>query len=411
MDPTPQPASVPAVDHSLGEMEWQEEEKFSQESSEDQLKFSQESSEGVSDENSEEQVAGAAWGVRLRDPVMVSMCRLLKAISRSATQGAHDIKRSGYNRRNMDLLKTLFDRGYRISKEVERLYQDISAVIANEEGTDTGSAQGNYEHAAPVSCQKFGPVTILLLQKLLPAAKSVGVVFVEVESNGHLSIIVCGTCFRVGTKYVMTCKHVLDSTIKYLSENPGKAFVEFNFFEDPLSPFEQIRFLIQKEVPWHSDISDLDYCVLEFSIPDGQMAEVQTMLPALGPLVCDVKHSGTITLVGHPGGDPKVMDPSCPYPHPDIGVYLKHNPQPTGDFSQLIDQRRVTYCSVMGHGSSGAPGFDKEGNLVVMHARGYRPHGQNVEQGVKMTAIRDDMRNKCPELCEELFPTPQGAST
>ncbi|XP_066303108.1 serine protease FAM111A-like [Branchiostoma lanceolatum] len=397
MEDTQQP-----VDHNLGEMEWQEEEE--------QLKFSQESSEGASDESTE-QVAGAAWAGQLKDQDLVSVRKLLKDIARSAAEGATDIRWHGHNRHNMDLLKSLFDTCYKISKDIERLYKDIAAVIAQEEGTDTGSAQGNYNPAAPISCQKFGPITILLLHKLLVAAKSVGIIFVERESDHRLIVIPFGTCFRLGTKYVMTCKHVVDQMHEYISENPGDVRVEFNFCKDFSSTFEQRRFLITKRVPCFSDTNDLDYCVLEFSIRDSQTAEVQTELPALGHLVCDVEHSDTISLVGHPGGDHKAMDPNCPYPHPEVGVYLKLNPQPKGDFSQLNDPGRVTYSSVMGPGSSGAPGFDKGGNLVVMHARGYRPHDQNMEQGVKMTAIRDDLRNNHPDLCEELFPTTQSTST
>ncbi|XP_035687905.1 protein FAM111A-like [Branchiostoma floridae] len=394
MDATQQPASVPPVDHKLEGMECQEEE---------QLKFSQESSEGASDENTDSQGAGAAWDVHLRDPVLVSIQKLFEDISRSATEGANNIERRGHNRHNMDLLRSLLNRCSKLSQDIERLYKDIKEVIKEEEGTDTGSAQGNYNLPEPVSCQKFGPVTILLLQKLLPAARSVGIIFVEVQSGGRLSIFACGTCFRVGTKYVMTCKHVLDEIAN--KGPPENAFVEFNFLKD-FKTFKPIRFQFIKQVAL-SNIDDLDYCVLEFSIPADLTETVKTHLPALGTLVCDVEHSGTITLVGHPGGDPKVMDPNCPYPHPYVGVYRKLNPQP----SQLNDPRRVTYCSLMGLGSSGSPGFNEDGDLVVMHACRYRPHDQNIEQGVKMTAIRDDLRQRNPDLCEELFPTSRGLST
>ncbi|KAI8511433.1 hypothetical protein Bbelb_105330 [Branchiostoma belcheri] len=113
---------------------------------------------------------------------------------------------------------------------------------------------------------------------------------------------------------------------------------------------------------------DLDYSVLELDIPDSQFQMVQESRPGLGHLVQKLGKGQKVTLIGHPYGEPLSMDPNCPV------------------------------------GSSGSPAFDDNVHLVGMHTRGFPTDGPyQIEQMIRMTAIRAEVKLYQPDLCDDLF--------
>ena len=74
------------------------------------------------------------------------------------------------------------------------------------------------------------------------------------------------------------------------------------------------------------------------------------------------------------------------------------------------DPRRTLLRSSFTHGSSGSPGFNGHGRLVVMYTTGYPTeevrHGRpsTVEQAVNIAAIREQLASDRPHLVAELLP-------
>ncbi|XP_066296578.1 uncharacterized protein [Branchiostoma lanceolatum] len=238
-------------------------------------------------------------------------------------------------------------------------------------------------------------------------------------SVGVLASDACrlATCFRLGSKYVLTNKHVSQE----MAERGGASafFVIFNYKklsdldcnDQFVSDDSLIKFRVNRVV-CSCQNDDLDYSLLELDVPDDQSDKLP---PGLGHLIKETRDKTTVTIVGHPGVRPKKIDPSCPVVGPDhsIAVYLRFHPDP-----MVNNPNRDNYESVFAHGSSGSPGFDDEGNLVVMHACGYHLYDGSkteVQQGVKMVAIREDLkqrddlkrRDDLPaDFLEDLFPPP-----
>ncbi|KAI8519741.1 hypothetical protein Bbelb_029980 [Branchiostoma belcheri] len=121
---------------------------------------------------------------------------------------------------------------------------------------------------------------------------------------------------------------------------------------------------------------------------------------------------GVVIVVGHPAGQRKRVD-FCPIAVVDqnFEVHVRNVrgiPDNPADFPGQVAGRANYHTSSMFHGSSGSPGFDKSGNLVVMHTRGFFPYSNSpsiVEQGVLMTSIREHVRRTFGnDRCGEMFP-------
>ncbi|XP_035698175.1 uncharacterized protein LOC118431163 isoform X4 [Branchiostoma floridae] len=248
-------------------------------------------------------------------------------------------------------------------------------------------------------CSANPGIRISLMEKCCELGRSVGVL----KKNDHRY----GTCFLLCYNFALTNKHVIEEMAKV----GGDSYVEFSykFLQDP----DLFEFKV-KRVVCTSNGNDLDYSLLELDVPDDQSDRLP---PGLGHLIASSSKAKLVTIIGHPGGRPQEANICCPIVDPDhkniktIAVYLKFNPEPTGgaNYGMVDDPGRVTYRSVFGPGSSGSPGFDEEGKLIVMHTCGYplyKGSSSLVEQGVKMTAIRDDLEQRDDhDLSAELFPT------
>ncbi|KAI8516264.1 hypothetical protein Bbelb_048450 [Branchiostoma belcheri] len=140
---------------------------------------------------------------------------------------------------------------------------------------------------------------------------------------------------------------------------------------------------------------------------DDEVESTLDSLPFLGrflPLVED--HRKMVVVVGHPYGGDKMVDfchMAALERHHIIHVMFG-NPH----FPQEDARKPLYHTGVMFHGSSGSPGFDTQGNVVLMHTRGFFPEssGQSlIERGVRLTAIRDHASQTLePEVFREIFP-------
>ena len=143
------------------------------------------------------------------------------------------------------------------------------------------------------------------MEELTEIAKSVGAIF-TLDSAKQPSLF--GTCFRIGTVYIITNNHVIEEIEKQV---PIKdAFVDFNFKKADESHSE--RRYIERVVVRSGD---LDYAILE-------MKETADSLP---PCICShgcsimdpynsdwsKLHGSPLRLIGHPQGQPKQVDLRC----------------------------------------------------------------------------------------------------
>ncbi|XP_078596966.1 uncharacterized protein LOC144873459 [Branchiostoma floridae x Branchiostoma japonicum] len=292
---------------------------------------------------------------------------------------------------------TLRDLSTRISDSDEELYEGESGPGA------TSSSLSIFRDPKTIE--------LALVEYLLPLSKCVGIVMTEyflpeatVGANVDPTRITRthGTCFRLGSKYVLTNKHVADMVNLAKSEcGYCNASVVFNYYHKPPPvpiqfPIEQIKFTCR-------DL-DLDYSVLQLATPSLQFQEMLQNLPGLGHLVQRLERGQKVTLMGHPDGKPMSMDPSCPVESPLINWYEYVDNISKDEFNLLRHPARVPYRSTFSKGSSGSPVFNNMGHLVGIHTQGFPEKGPSqIEQMVRMTAIRAELKLHYPELCHDLF--------
>ncbi|XP_019615825.1 PREDICTED: uncharacterized protein LOC109463446 [Branchiostoma belcheri] len=231
------------------------------------------------------------------------------------------------------------------------------------------------------------------LEKLCKLACSAGIL---VKNNDRI----LGTCFRMGSRYVLTNKHVTEIADR------SDICAYFNY-KRPFRGGQDVGFKVARTVhissPQGEDIDELDYSLLELEVLPDQSDKLP---PGLGHKIERAVKKGTVTIIGHPGGRPKKVDTSCPVlvTNDTFAVCLKY-----GD-AMLNNPKRCNYKSSFDYGSSGSPGFDDDANLVVMHACGYYLHDTSkveVAQGVRMTAIRDDLKQHLSaDVWDDLFLPP-----
>ncbi|XP_078688185.1 uncharacterized protein LOC144920136 isoform X2 [Branchiostoma floridae x Branchiostoma belcheri] len=176
------------------------------------------------------------------------------------------------------------------------------------------------------------------------------------------------TGFLVGPKHVMTNYHFLQLYVQpalRTNSNPDRYAATFHF--SSMHTF-RTRFYPTNYLTCDTE---LDYAILE-------LEHVPPHAAPLGQFVSELCHQdGVVIVVGHPGGQRKRVD-FCPIAVVDhnFEVHIRNVrgiPDNPTDFPRQVAGRANYHTSSMFHGSSGSPGFDKSGNLVVMHARGFIP--------------------------------------
>ena len=237
------------------------------------------------------------------------------------------------------------------------------------------------------------------VEELTEIAKSVGAIFTLDSAKQPFFF---GTCFRIGTVYIITNNHVIKD-IEKLKVAINDAFVDFNFKKaDELhSKRRYIDRLVVRS-------GDLDYAILK-------MKETGDSLP---PCICshgcsimDPDNSDwselnglPLRLIGHPQGHPKQVDLRCTVdasPQDGLKFYVytirRGGKEAEKECRMLKDKRRGTYqSSEFFNGSSGSPGIirlpDKK-LLVFLHCCGFINERDEffIEQGVLLTEIYKDV--------------------
>ncbi|XP_066264098.1 serine protease FAM111B-like [Branchiostoma lanceolatum] len=222
---------------------------------------------------------------------------------------------------------------------------------------------------------------------------------IDWPTDGH------GTGFLIGQKEIITNYHVLKLMREAYETNRNPLEYKATFH---ISGIEHVfHFAMTEPLSWDDS---LDYAILELdSEPDS------TQIPTLGQYISRIPESTRFAVVvGHPFGGSRQLDychmasvdekfaihvkfgnPQAPRPNPDLVSYHSHE---------------------MYFGSSGSPGFNTDGNVILLHAKGYFPYYNSpsvIEQGVKLTSIIEHARsNLSGEKFDELFPMfsflPQG---
>ena len=178
------------------------------------------------------------------------------------------------------------------------------------------------------------------VEELAEIAKSVGVV-IKIEDGG--SPFLAGTCFRIGTQYIITNKHVYDMLYEI---RPRTVFIDFAFKKgEAPSPhgqrYEVLNFLV-------SSSEELDYAILKLREPPHELPHcifttgVTIMDPSKNPH--PMLQGQKLRLIGHPSQQRKKIDPICPvFTIPQDGPAYHRYSLRMETFLALTDQRRETY--------------------------------------------------------------------
>ena len=239
------------------------------------------------------------------------------------------------------------------------------------------------------------------LEELTKIAESVGAILALGNAKQRLLF---GTCFRIGTVYIITNYHVIHD-IRKLRVPKSAVFVDFNFKKADESHRERrsIDCLLMGSV-------ELDYAILK-------MEESEDVLPPcifshgisiMNPYNSDwTELDGLpVRLIGHPDGEPKQIDLRCTVdkrPQDSLKHYVetirKGEPdeKATKECLNIKDKKRGRYqTSEFFHGSSGSPGIVRQYErnwLVFLHCGGSRNIRDEffIEQGVLLTEIYKDV--------------------
>lgn len=274
------------------------------------------------------------------------------------------------------------------------------------------------------------------LKELAEILQSVGAIFqLDIAKQPRL----VGTCFRIGTVYILTNNHVSEKIAKSQGEE-NEIFVDFNFEEAGESHSE--RQSIGKLVV---NCKDLDYAIFGMNEPPEKLPRcifshgVSIMDPEKGDW--RMLAGKPVRLIGHPQSEPKQVDLKCivdARPQSGLECYAytarrgeQFEGEAAKDYHEIKDRRRGTYqSSDFFHGSSGSPGLVLLNNrkwLVFLHTRGFKTSRGKfyIEQGVLLTEVFKDVRKKIEQAqrdssrgdnllndirLEDLFPSVDGVT-
>ena len=180
--------------------------------------------------------------------------------------------------------------------------------------------------------------------------------------------------------------------------NHERVFVSFNYNSPDEQEERLCKVFLHPQNPIFWKNAALDAAVLQL-VPSHD-----PLPPPLGHLHGDASHSDTLYLIGYDdrATNNRVLDLLCPVKKfEDLSPeFLRENADHVFGMS---DQRRTLLLTSLTHGSSGSPGFDEHGRLIVMYTRGYPDENPQVEQAVNIVAVKEQMITDNPQLAEHLF--------
>ncbi|XP_062592577.1 uncharacterized protein LOC134254020 [Saccostrea cucullata] len=257
-------------------------------------------------------------------------------------------------------------------------------------------------------------------------SRSVGMIYID----GHPA----GTGFRVGGKYIMTCLHVVQSTIKAEHRklmDHSRIFIQFErklYLQDRE---EKNTFNFEQSVHYVHD--GFDVAILE--LKRHHLADVG-FPPPLSSFSTIQQFPSEVHLIGHPGGAQMKEDsevyPGIIEPNNYVDKYIEYLSQWSVDnfpdgvdyYRELRDPpRKILFHTTFDRGSSGSPGviFRQKRPSVVLIVRGGAPScfyenkfpdlsiedKKKVEYGYAMEDIHQDMRTsqkrRIKKLASEIF--------
>ncbi|XP_078662985.1 uncharacterized protein LOC144906514 [Branchiostoma floridae x Branchiostoma belcheri] len=212
-----------------------------------------------------------------------------------------------------------------------------------------------------------------------------------------------GTGFLLSKGKVLTCYHVYDLMYRARFGSPPEASQYTATFFVSVGREYKIPFEAPAAIRICHSV-DLDYAILQLAVRDVEMGRNLEGLPLLGHFISEsIDCRKMVVLVGHPSGGNKVVDFACVAGKLQCFVVQTR-------FANLLqeDEHKPLYdTSVMFHGSSGSPGFDTFGNVVLMHTRGFFPDKSSkslIERGVLLSAIREHAHQTlAPQVFNEIF--------
>ncbi|CAH1250351.1 SIN3A [Branchiostoma lanceolatum] len=211
-----------------------------------------------------------------------------------------------------------------------------------------------------------------------------------------------GTGFLLSKGKVLTCYHVYEGMVRTLRMFHDLGLYTATFFLS-VGQVYTVRFHARM-LKCHSE--ELDYAILQLAVDDDVAGTIDS-LPFLGRYLPTTEDNrNMVVVVGHPSGGDKMVD-FCHMAGLDKR-YIIHVKFGNPDVPQEDPRKPLYQTGVMFHGSSGSPGFDTYGNVMLMHTRGFHPDKSSksiIERGVRLTAIRDHAgQTLAPDVFREIFP-------
>ncbi|XP_062611607.1 uncharacterized protein LOC134273332 isoform X2 [Saccostrea cucullata] len=256
-------------------------------------------------------------------------------------------------------------------------------------------------------------------------SRSVGMIYIDGNP--------AGTGFRVGDKYIMTCLHVIQSTIAEQQNflDHTRIFIQFERKISHQNLEERNTFNFERSVHYIHD--GFDVAILE--LKRHHLSDIG-FPPALSSFSTIQQFPSEVHLIGHPGGVQMKEDsevyPGIIKPNNDVDKYIEYLSQwSVGYFPDGVDYygelrdppRKILFHTTFDRGSSGSPGviLRQQRPSVVLIVRGGAPacfyenkfpdllieDKKKVEYGYAMEDIHQDMRNSQKEsirkLASEIF--------
>ncbi|XP_060068041.1 uncharacterized protein LOC132548224 isoform X2 [Ylistrum balloti] len=252
---------------------------------------------------------------------------------------------------------------------------------------------------------------------LAKAQKSVGII----RGPGNLQ----GTGFLLKENLVMTAAHVVKDA-KY--GNPTKVkdlSIQFSYQQQADIANRDTLFKLAPEIEYEN--LDMDFIILKISSEE-DIERKSSFLPDPFEHFSDVQPSMKGHMIGHPGGNPQVLDPNIKLY--ELTDEMFHQAKQWSElhygvngYNGVQDKKKILFHCRFDHGASGSPGVYADTTkeyceVVWMLLEGYPGFYYTdlsserkleisndflIEQGITMKSIWNDMFNKKKDLYRKIF--------